>query len=80
MAGLSEGAARRSASTGTPSVRRGEASHGQAHLETRVYWVHRDSPNQPLDIQRARFPVDVRRAINRGEEPNILQPNCRQRR
>lgn len=58
------GVARHSASSGTPSVHPDRPSHGRAHLATQVRWVHPDSPTQPLDIHRDRFPVEGKRATN----------------
>lgn len=63
VAGLSEGAARRSAGSGTPTN-----PHMERHIWLQVRWVHPDSPNQPLDIHSARFPVNEKRATN-GERP-----------
>lgn len=44
-----------------------EPSHGRAHLAAQVRWVHRDSPNQPLDIHHAGFPIKEKKGTNRGE-------------
>lgn len=68
MAGLSEG--RVEAVDGTPSLHPDGASRGRAHLAAQVRWVHRDSPNQPLDIHRPRFPIAGRWASMRNQSIN----------